>query len=278
MLPPQSYDSQGEFRTRRPEQNLVQYVAESLEHEEDFHFLRFEFLQRLNIVNLEVDLAHLKSSFYHEHQHQQPSQPEDLELLRSKLQQYITAVRDYQYMQDKKSLEKNEQLDRKLRLHKHFYSAADTSDPWESHYSYYQNEMHYQSSSIDPLRLSLMRRLPSRLTFSYNEYKARTKEYDEGASPRKISGFVDKLARFIISIAGGSFLVVPMIVMTMQPSELKSLITVSVSVVVFALILAFGFKSSNIETLVSTATYAAVLVVFVGTSSASASGTGPCKS
>lgn len=57
--------------------------------------------------------------------------------------------------------------------------------------------------------------------------------------------------------------------MTLQPSEKKSLVTVSVAVVNFALILAFGVKVSNVETLVSTATYAAVLVVFVGTSGGS---------
>jgi hypothetical protein len=42
-------------------QSLVQYVNRSLEVEENFHFLRFEFLHRLNIVDLEVKLARMKS-------------------------------------------------------------------------------------------------------------------------------------------------------------------------------------------------------------------------
>lgn len=63
---------------------LVEYVADSVEHEEEFHFLRFEFLQRLNIVNLEVDLARLKSHFHR----QTPSSAEDMEELRTKLQHY----------------------------------------------------------------------------------------------------------------------------------------------------------------------------------------------
>lgn len=112
-----------------------------------------------------------------------------------------------------------------------------------------------------------MKYLPSRLTFSHHERLARPKEYEEGHSPKELSELVDRLAWFIIAVAGGVFLVVPMLIMTLQPSETKSLITVSVAIVIFALILSFGIKVSNVETLVSTATYAAVLVVFVGTSS-----------
>lgn len=40
---------------------LVDYINESVDTEEDFHFLRFESLQRLNFVKLEVDLARTKS-------------------------------------------------------------------------------------------------------------------------------------------------------------------------------------------------------------------------
>lgn len=65
---------------------------------------------------------------------------------------------------------------------------------------------------------------------------------------------MDRLARLIIAISGGVFLVVPMIIMTLHPSETKSLVTVSVGVVIFAIILAFGVKVSNVETRVSTAT------------------------
>ena len=46
------------------EKNLVRYVNRSLEDEEDFHFLRFEFLQRLNITQLQVRLARLKSRIH----------------------------------------------------------------------------------------------------------------------------------------------------------------------------------------------------------------------
>lgn len=38
-----------------------QWVNRSLEGEENFHFLRFEFLQRLNFTQLQLRLVHLKS-------------------------------------------------------------------------------------------------------------------------------------------------------------------------------------------------------------------------
>lgn len=43
------------------QRKLVEYVKESLDSEEDFHFLRFEGLQRLNISRFEAELAHTKS-------------------------------------------------------------------------------------------------------------------------------------------------------------------------------------------------------------------------
>ncbi|KAL1859647.1 hypothetical protein Daus18300_009512 [Diaporthe australafricana] len=248
---------------------LVGYVNESVDTEEDFHFLRFEALQRLNIVNLEVDLARMKSQFMS----QQCGSARELEDLRLKLEQYAVAIRDYQDLQDKRSLLPWEMRERKLRLHKYFYSAAEMDDPWASHYSYFQND-HRHSVAIpaDYVREALMRHLPSRLSFSHDERLARSKEYEEGKPPRIVSKFVDRLARFAAAFTGGTFLVVPMIIMTLRPSETKSLVTVSVAVIIFALLLSFGVKVSNVETLVSTATYAAVLVVFVGTSSGSSTG------
>ena len=60
---------------------------------------------------------------------------------------------------------------------------------------------------------------------------------------------------------------VPMLVMSLPKTEkVKSLITVSVAVTIFAALMSLGIRAGNAETLVATATYAAVLVVFVGTS------------
>ena len=85
-------------------------------------------------------------------------------------------------------------------------------------------------------------------------------------TPKMISPFVDRLARFIVAITGGLSLVVPMLIMRIHQSPNKSLITTSVAVVLFAGVVSVGFSASNAETLGITAAYAAVLVVFVGTS------------
>lgn len=57
-----------------------------------------------------------------------------------------------------------------------------------------------------------------------------------------------------------------MVVMALDPSLTKSLIVVSVALVLFALIVGLVFETNNKDTIVATATYAAVLVVFVGSS------------
>jgi hypothetical protein len=79
----------------------------------------------------------------------------------------------------------------------------------------------------------------------------------------------------VIAIFGGFALVAPMLIMTLNSSRNKSLITVSVAVFIFAVVFAFGANGSSVkDILAATAAYAAVLVVFVGTSSGSASSGG----
>ncbi|OAQ78109.1 VIT family domain-containing protein [Purpureocillium lilacinum] len=240
---------------------LFEYVTRSLSEEEDFHFLRFELLQRLNIVNLQVQLARIKSRI----QRDGEASADDLEDLTTKLQQYATAIRDYQFLRNKASVERAEVPHRKLLLQRYFQSESDFGDPFESHYSYFQDA----DGKVDPLRAAMMKYLPAHLAFSRQERRERGKEFSEGKAPRVVSALVDRLVRFVIAVTGGVFLVVPMIIMTLHPSQTKSLVTVSVALLVFSLMLSFVVRVSNVETLVSTATYAAVLVVFVGTSTAS---------
>lgn len=172
------------------------------------------------------------------------------------------AIRDYRFLQGHKSLTEIEARDRKLLLKRFFQSADDFQDPFSSHYAFFQDA----ETKIDPMRDAFMRHLPSRLTFSKEERRQRSQEYNDGKLPREVSQLVDRSVRFTVAVTGGLFLVVPMIIMTLRPSDVKSLLTVSAFVLLFALCLSFVVKVSNIETLVSTATYAAVLVVFVGTS------------
>jgi len=176
-----------------------------------------------------------------------------------------TAIRDYQFLRNKASVEGAEVRNRKLLLHNYFYSESDFGDPFASHYSYFQDA----DGKVDPLRTAMMKYLPAHLSFSRQERRERAKEFSEGKAPRVVSTLVDRLVRFVIAVTGGVFLVVPMIIMTLHPSQTKSLVTVSVALLIFSLMLSFVVRVSNVETLVSTATYAAVLVVFVGTSTGS---------
>jgi len=152
---------------------------------------------------------------------------------------------------------------RRMLLQRWFQPRFRTADVFYSHYAFFDET----APTIDPFRSFLMRKLPVYFTYSTNELEDRPKEYDEGKEPKDVSSFVDHLARFLIAITGGLFLIVPMLIMAIETSQKKSLITVSVSVLLFALALSFGVRTSNVEALVSTATYAAVLVVFVGTNS-----------
>ncbi|KAJ4312901.1 hypothetical protein N0V84_009711 [Fusarium piperis] len=244
------------------EECLVAYVNRSIDDEEDFHFLRFEFLQRLNITQLEVTLARLRSRIHTQGQINSDQQ----EILQKTLRDYATAIRDYRFLLGHKSLTKKEAGERKLLLKTFFEPNIDGQDSFSSHYAFFQGA----ETRIDDIRAALMKHLPSRLAFSEEEYRNRSVEYRDGKPPKEVSNLVDRSARFVVAVTGGLFLVVPMIIMTLQPSVVKSLITVSAFVFLFALGLSFIVGVSNIETLVSTATYAAVLVVFVGTSTGNA--------
>jgi VIT1/CCC1 family predicted Fe2+/Mn2+ transporter len=118
----------------------------------------------------------------------------------------------------------------------------------------------------DPIREMLRRILPNRLSWPEEERRLRRAEYGAGQPPEMYSRLVDSIARFIIGTLGGCALIVPMVVLSLGSSLTKSLIVVSVSLVLFALIVGLVFELDNKDTIVATATYAAVLVVFVGNS------------
>lgn len=88
--------------------------------------------------------------------------------------------------------------------------------------------------------------------------------FQEREVPEIYSSILDRIARFIIGMAGGCSLIVPITIMAIDFSTTKSLFTISVAVVSFALAFGLVFESDNRETLTATATYAAVLVVFLG--------------
>lgn len=97
------------------------------------------------------------------------------------------------------------------------------------HFAYFEDV----EATIDPLRRALMGILSGRLALSAEERTQGTMEYREGKLPMKASKLVDRLAHFLMAVAGGAFLIVPMLIITLGgPSLNTSLITVLVAVLV----------------------------------------------
>jgi hypothetical protein len=136
--------------------------------------------------------------------------------------------------------------------------------PYETRYLSLQRAT---SQRPDGVREFLRKYLPNFLSWTQEEKEERAYDYSHGKPPETYSLFVNGLARFLIGTAAGSSLIVPMVIMVFHASLNKSLITVSVATVLFSLALGFIFEASNELIVTATATYAAVLVVFVGTSS-----------
>jgi len=109
----------------------------------------------------------------------------------------------------------------------------------------------------------LNRLLPPWLTSTAAERAKRKGSNTYGRPPIAPSFSVAALAAAITAFAGGAFILVPMVFMSFCQSLVKSLITVSVSVLAFGFVIDSFVARTSAETFISTATYAAVLVVFV---------------
>lgn len=70
--------------------------------------------------------------------------------------------------------------------------------------------------------------------------------------------------RFGMGVFGGIALIAPMLLMVLHRDRTTALVTTSVSMILFAIIISFLPIASPDVALVAVATYAAVLVVFVG--------------
>jgi hypothetical protein len=76
----------------------------------------------------------------------------------------------------------------------------------------------------------------------------------------------DMSRRFCTAMLGGISLIAPMLIMMLRKSRNTGLLTVSVATFVFAACVAIFSKAEGSQLLMAVATYAAVLVVFVGAS------------
>lgn len=75
-----------------------------------------------------------------------------------------------------------------------------------------------------------------------------------------------RVSRVLLAAAGGLSLIGPMLIMANVLGKVASLVTTCVSMLIFVIFIAFFTELGPNEVLGTTAAYAAVLVVFVGTS------------
>jgi hypothetical protein len=246
-------------------------------------FGEFERLQRLNLVQLQNELASIKAD-QTGNDGLTDGQVKDL---RRTLHEYstnsartnefttnivaVTAIKDFEYIQNLMEVSDYNGREYQIKLLEAFPDTASKAGaPYNTTYRTF-----HPSSQQKPgvVREFLRNFLHRKLSWTAAEREERgDDDYWRGKAPYIFSKWVDTLARFIMAFSGGAALVVPMLVMMFHQSKTKSLITTSVSVLLFATFLAFGLNSSNQDTLAATATYAAVLVVFVGTSNTTGSG------
>lgn len=88
-----------------------------------------------------------------------------------------------------------------------------------------------------------------------------------GLRPKYPSVTATILAGIIVSLTSSMWILIPTIIMSFQASRTKCLITVGIAVTLFGFFLVVGVRTKSSETFLATATYAAILVVFIGSSS-----------
>jgi hypothetical protein len=117
----------------------------------------------------------------------------------------------------------------------------------------------------DPTSSRLASFVISLLSWKFTS-KRTERELDDGRVSYNFSAghatlLVQIIASTVVAISGGSLLI-----MSFDANRTKSLVTVSCSVLLFGCFLGAVIRGKSSEIFVATATYAAVLVVFVGTS------------
>lgn len=123
----------------------------------------------------------------------------------------------------------------------------------------------------DILKDFLKRHLPSSLKWTSDEksrygFPFRQELLPKGQLPKQDSATVRVISSFMLSLCSGSTVIVPMIIMSFTPSQTKSLIVTSVAVLLFGFVLAAVMRIKSAGVFIATVTYAAVLVVFIGSS------------
>ncbi|KAL7806368.1 hypothetical protein V8C44DRAFT_339025 [Trichoderma aethiopicum] len=202
-------------------------------------------LNRMRMRRLQIELANriMRMHYFGE-------MPEDWETL---LQQYIAATRDNDYIRacvdrglHDPFLIRSERMVDAAILNRELSHIP--SDRWEKDlFLQFENEKE-RFNFVPPLE-----REPTAIGGTRTAMTR--KQWTE-----------DFLRRIVLSVVGGAFLVVPMWLMIKLNSQSASLITTTVFVFVSGIAAAYALDNA-IAVISTTAAYAAVLVVFVGTNS-----------
>jgi len=247
--------------------NLYNFIHDEVSSKDPVILAEFKKLHRLNLLAIQNDLAIIKGEI----QSAKAINPNHKVELRKLLRDYTQAIQDFRYMDTLAHLGEVESREHRLSLSFAFRSIGSAAGaPYDTRYLTLPTPLQ-QEQEPDAVREVLRDWLPKKWSWTSDERRWRGNEYIQGRLPNLYSPFVDRLARFLMAFLGGAALLVPMIVMVFNSSLAKSLIVTSIAVLLFAVFLALGIHSSNMDTLAATATYAAVLVVFVGTSLSSSS-------
>ena len=136
-----------------------------------------------------------------------------------------------------------------------------------------------RQGSRDPIQHFLRKGL-RRLWYALNVWKLRAGDEERGrASPfsrvmatwertyQNTSRIAEGVTRFVVAMATGATLIVPLVILSVQHSQRGRLIVVVVFVSIFCFLLSLFSKASNYETMAASAAYAAVLTVLVSNGS-----------
>jgi hypothetical protein len=102
-----------------------------------------------------------------------------------------------------------------------------------------------KEGSDEELRRWLKNTLPCKLAYSKEDRMSRKLEFAPHEPSWRISGFVDRLAQIILAFIGGASLIVPMLIMSFYSSKTKSLVTISLAVLLFSVVLSMALKLQN---------------------------------
>ncbi|KAI9640022.1 hypothetical protein NHQ30_011584 [Ciborinia camelliae] len=257
---------------------LFKYASDQRDvKKEEPWFPDYGILHRLNIADINNQLASCKKEIYefgsasndqiirlrgllNDQEKGWPPRVTDVRVL-------AIAIRNYQYIQSQEYQIEQVEMSLKEDVSCYFYDIAKSKygkNPYDSENYRRLAQPPKLHEHGDPLRHFLCSHLKVWMTYSDEERNTREEDFEQKHPPLAVSPQIEKLARFLIAMFGALAILVPMIIMTLDPSQTKSLITTSVAVVIFACCCSLTLQTANDQTLAATAGYAAVLMVFVG--------------